>query len=549
MFLEWIDQNSLTSSNASGKRRVRSQAMKNFRSRQRAERQAAVTSALEKAARRSVNGRGRLELNDRPHQRKKQRLSPGIVPREAQSTLQPISIALVPSSVPRSPSQWDCDPFESPAQIDQIIGFCASYLHQLRPLVSSEHATAVISTAWKLSPCPMLLAACSLAGAGEIQNASQPEGIYKAKVLHELRERMRFPETSQSDETISALMFLTSFDLSRANIEARTHLHALNDILKQKYGDAIPPSNSMMLETLDLIQALMFHTHPLTTPSTPPHTPSAWEMSELLSGLLTADFTAIAPSEALKLRGLNSLLRSAFAAVQATIINATMGAVVFETFYDTLEEFRRANYRDDPDDGVGHMARVCYHQHAILYNLVANGRPYRHPSNARHVQGLCVAIEADVHEPWRKMPFLRLMVLLTGLAASREAGGKAFFKARLVAAVYELRVGRWAEVREFVGMFLVGRDFLEGRAEEREVVDSVSPDGSVAACFGDGRERGGVCEVSMGDIVLDPDVGKQAHESSKPEAYRQRRVQELLASDRGFHEVIRKGNCWLTEQQ
>lgn len=65
----------------------------------------------------------------------------------------------------------------------------------------------------------MLLAACSLAGAGETQNASQPEGIYKAKVLHELRERMRFPETAQSDETISALMFLTSFDVSVVSVD------------------------------------------------------------------------------------------------------------------------------------------------------------------------------------------------------------------------------------------------------------------------------------------------------------------------------------------
>lgn len=60
----------------------------------------------------------------------------------------------------------------------------------------------------------MLLAAGSLAAAGDTEYASQPEGIYKAKVLQELTERMRFAETAISDETLCALMFLTSFDVS-----------------------------------------------------------------------------------------------------------------------------------------------------------------------------------------------------------------------------------------------------------------------------------------------------------------------------------------------
>ncbi|KAK4498814.1 hypothetical protein PRZ48_009324 [Zasmidium cellare] len=458
MLLEWVDQSSLRGNDASGKRKVRSQAMKNFRSRQRAERQAVSTERLK-------------ILHHQPRQLLYQSQSPE-VQRNGIKMRSDLRFRLIKLSV-------------------------------------SVHL---------------------------------PEGIYKAKVLHELRERMQFPETAQSDETIAALMFLTSFDLSRANVEARTHLSALNGILKQKHGDNIPLSNSMMLETLDLISAIMFHTQPLTTPTTLLHTPSAWEMSELLAGLLSADSIAAHPTN---LRGLNTLLSSAFAAVQATIINATMGGVVYETFYSTLEDFRLANCRDLEEGGTG-IARVIYHQHAILYNLVANAHPYAHPSNTRHVTGLCLAIEA---EPWRGMPFLRLMVLLTGLAASREAAKKAFFKARLVGAIYEMGVARWVEVREFVGMFLVGREFLEGRAGEAQ--DSLSPeDFGAAAGQVDAGVEASSAQVAVGEEVLDPELCDQLAPSPSPpktNVDRQRRVQELLDMDRGFHDVIRRGDCWLTE--
>lgn len=148
MLLEWIDQGSLTSSNASDKRKVRSQAMKSFRSKQRAERQAgeeplgwsfvcwsckltcivAVASALSKAARRSMSGNSMLKeaYDQSHHQRKRQRRLPcSLHEAAAQCSSQRSSTAVVPSSVPRSPTQWDFDAFRSPAQIDQMIGFSA----------------------------------------------------------------------------------------------------------------------------------------------------------------------------------------------------------------------------------------------------------------------------------------------------------------------------------------------------------------------------------------------------------------------------------------
>lgn len=138
-----------------------------------------------------------------------------------------------------------------------------------------------------------------------------------------------------------------------------------------------------------------------------------------------------------------------------------MGGSIYDTFYESLEEFRKANCRDDPISCTAYpIARMCYHQQAILYNLIANKRPYRHTSNAKHVLGLVTETKADLHGPWQSMPFLQIMVLLTGLAASRDPRHKAFFKARLLKAIYTMGVERWPEVREFILMFLLSRDYL-----------------------------------------------------------------------------------------
>ena len=101
----------------------------------------------------------------------------------------------------------------------------------------------------------MLLAACCLASVGHL-DAVQPNrpggayALYKARVLREVSERMRSPETATSDETIGTLGCLLSFEVSNPNItalqqlilcqmsrcsgEALTHLQGLKSILNMK---------------------------------------------------------------------------------------------------------------------------------------------------------------------------------------------------------------------------------------------------------------------------------------------------------------------------
>lgn len=72
---------------------------------------------------------------------------------------------------------------------------------------------------WNVSECPMILGALVLAALGHIEVISpdMPAGntiAYKARLLREVSRRMVSTETAASDSTITALMMLTSFEVS-----------------------------------------------------------------------------------------------------------------------------------------------------------------------------------------------------------------------------------------------------------------------------------------------------------------------------------------------
>lgn len=69
----------------------------------------------------------------------------------------------------------------------------------------------------------MLLTACCIASVGHLDavQPNQPGGnyrLYKARLLQEIRERMKWPETATSDETVGALGCLLSFEVSNSGL-------------------------------------------------------------------------------------------------------------------------------------------------------------------------------------------------------------------------------------------------------------------------------------------------------------------------------------------
>lgn len=92
-------------------------------------------------------------------------------------------------------------------------------IHWLRPGVQTETAGKMVGQAWDISKCPMLLAACCLASVGHLDavQPNRPIGnyeVYKARVLKEISKRMSTSEAAVSNETLSALGCLVSFEVS-----------------------------------------------------------------------------------------------------------------------------------------------------------------------------------------------------------------------------------------------------------------------------------------------------------------------------------------------
>ena len=94
----------------------------------------------------------------------------------------------------------------------------------------------VSKQAWDAAPAPLLLASTSLAAIGYLQafdkRINAPAAELKVRVLEEINERMLDIETATADSTISALVLLTTFELSRSSQEAVLHLGGLQRLVE-----------------------------------------------------------------------------------------------------------------------------------------------------------------------------------------------------------------------------------------------------------------------------------------------------------------------------
>lgn len=150
----------------------------------------------------------------------------------------------------------------------------------LRPDIKADFAGKRIDHAWDLAPCPMLLAANCLAAVGglDAMDRNRPSGleaVFKGRVLREVRIRMQSAVAATTDETMSTLMLLVSYEVSlacqyvwcasvqeygdrsderqfhRLTLESITHLKGLRSILRLKCQNraGVRWGGGMVLET------------------------------------------------------------------------------------------------------------------------------------------------------------------------------------------------------------------------------------------------------------------------------------------------------------
>ncbi|KAF2159057.1 hypothetical protein M409DRAFT_30478 [Zasmidium cellare ATCC 36951] len=248
------------------RRKIRSHAMKDYRARQRSARQGQSTGKHD-AYSGEPSKPSRLTFRFV--------VDPRGTPNDADEDA---AIQRSKSSTPMSlsPSVWgkeSPDIFQSPAQLQQMFGLCREWFQWLRPDIKADFAGKPIDQAWDISPCSMLLAANCLAAIGGLDAAdrNRPSGlevVFKGRVLHEIQIRMQSSLAATTDETMSTLLFLVSYEFYRLNPEAITHLKGLRSILRLKGQNraGMKWGGGMVLETLDLLTALWQSTDPLMTP-------------------------------------------------------------------------------------------------------------------------------------------------------------------------------------------------------------------------------------------------------------------------------------------
>lgn len=71
---------------------------------------------------------------------------------------------------------------------------------------------------WQKAPNPMILASACLLAIGDLDavTPARPSGnalLFKTRLLREIRLRMTAFQTALSDDTVSALLMLTSFEV------------------------------------------------------------------------------------------------------------------------------------------------------------------------------------------------------------------------------------------------------------------------------------------------------------------------------------------------
>lgn len=81
----------------------------------------------------------------------------------------------------------------------------------------------------------MLLACCCLSAIGVLDSldADRPSGeerLYKARALQEVRRQMSSRETAMEEETMSALLWLTSYEVGNVTIPNATYANAVVDV-------------------------------------------------------------------------------------------------------------------------------------------------------------------------------------------------------------------------------------------------------------------------------------------------------------------------------
>jgi hypothetical protein len=286
--------------------------------------------------------------------------------------------------------------------------------------------------------------------------------MFKGKVFREMIKRLPTMDKVMTDEMVPSILCLISFELSRTSLEARTHLQALNAIRKleqQKGLNEFP----IMFEALDILHSLMFDL-PTVTQVELTRLPDAEDVTNIFTYVQEEQGNLIGPNKTktTMLWDIEELLVHLRALMSDTLAGSLPEDLPGALFYDGLEEFR-STYCTGTQSSVQdqYLARCCYHTFAILYNILVNRRPFRHPSNKKHATGLYFPIQTNLRRSWDELPRLKLWILVVALSASRDAGEQSLFQDHIATTIYQSGITAWERIKRCLCSFLRIRSQLD----------------------------------------------------------------------------------------
>jgi hypothetical protein len=347
-----------------------------------------------------------------------------------------------------------------PMHGDIMLRVCAFQMNSFRPEISIEQASDITGFVWKESPCTILSYALCLSALGHLQSTTPGTGndvigMFKGKVFLEMIKQIPSMETSMSDELVPSIMCLTSYELSRVSLEARTHLQALRTIRLIEQQNVSP-----MFEGLDLIHSLMFDL-PTVSQLETKCLPATRDVEDLFAYLREEQYDSLASKQSRLWSHIGEML-SHLESLMTDVLNGHPAEQSeADLFFEDLEHFRAEYCANRQQEEGQHVARCFYHICAILYNVLVNRRTLRNRSNKTHATGIYFATHGTRSNAWSTVLRLRLWLLAVALSASRDVGEQSLFQNHIATIVYQLGATDWAGVKHFLCSFLRIRSRLD----------------------------------------------------------------------------------------
>jgi hypothetical protein len=288
-----------------------------------------------------------------------------------------------------------------------------------------------------------MLALSTLAAVGYLdafEGASKFDAsLVKARLLHEINERLTSQETATAHATMSAMVILISFELSQGNDEAVMHLRGLKRIIDicqperpafdfmlevLAYLPFSQIQSLLMLNRLDLTQAIMFDSHlKVTTLRKPadgtmraiqsiPGTNFLERLPVLLDCQMKQAFVLpMTTSVATIVGDAKQLLSSAIACTATAVRTSEISDEDADVFFEHLSKFSQIHCGEVVDENtayVTHLSRAIHQGFAILYNLICNQNLPGHTSHESYIDGLGKAMDQVPYSIWSRIPLLQL---------------------------------------------------------------------------------------------------------------------------------------------